>query len=228
MKILVLNGSPKKRSDTMVLTNSFLSGIRSVNRDDINIEIINVIEKNIKPCLGCFKCWENKNARCVIDDDQNEIIQKYIEADVIIFSFPLYGYAVPSHLKAVMDRFIPLNKMTIKEENGRAVHEKLVDLSKKQAICIVGSGFPNFNDNFAGLRIMLDNYFLKKEINIFVSETPMLNVKEAEPLTINLKNNMFIAGKEFIESGSISKELIKKIEEPMLDFNTYTNIVNSL
>ena len=39
---------------------------------------------------------------------------------------------------------------------------------------------------------------------------------------------MFIAGKEFIESGSISKELIKKIEEPMLDFNTYTNIVNSL
>ena len=82
--------------------------------------------------------------------------------------------------------------------------------------------------NFAGLRIMLDNYFLKKEINIFVSETPMLNVKEAEPLTINLKNNMFIAGKEFIESGSISKELIKKIEEPMLDFNTYTNIVNSL
>ncbi|MCI6614479.1 MAG: NAD(P)H-dependent oxidoreductase, partial [Mollicutes bacterium] len=153
---------------------------------------------------------------------------KYIEADVIIFSFPLYGYAVPSHLKAVMDRFIPLNKMTIKEENGRAVHERLVDLSKKQAICIVGSGFPNFNDNFAGLRIMLDNYFLKKEINIFVSETPMLNVKEAEPLTINLKNNMFIAGKEFIESGSISKELIKKIEEPMLDFNTYTNIVNSL
>ena len=75
---------------------------------------------------------------------------------------------------------------------------------------------------------MLDNYFLKKEINIFVSETPMLNVKEAEPLTINLKNNMVIAGKEFIESGSISKELIKKIEEPMLDFNTYTNIVNSL
>ena len=86
MKILVLNGSPKKRSDTMVLTNSFLSGIKSVNRDDINIEIINVIEKNIKPCLGCFKCWENKNARCVIDDDQNEIIKKYIEADVIIFS----------------------------------------------------------------------------------------------------------------------------------------------
>ena len=113
MKILVLNGSPKKRSDTMVLTNSFLLGIKSVNRDDINIEMINVIEKNIKPCLGCFKCWENKNDRCVIDDDQNEIIKKYIEADVIIFSFPLYGYAVPSHLKAVMDRFIPLNKMTI-------------------------------------------------------------------------------------------------------------------
>ena len=43
MKILVLNGSPRKRSDTMVLTNSFLSGIKSVNRDDINIEIINVI-----------------------------------------------------------------------------------------------------------------------------------------------------------------------------------------
>lgn len=87
MKILVLNGSPKKRSDTMVLTNSFLLGIKSVNRDDINIEIINVIEKNIKPCLGCFKCWENKNARCVIGDDQNEIIKNILKLMLLYFLF---------------------------------------------------------------------------------------------------------------------------------------------
>ena len=56
MKILVLNGSPKKKSDTMVLTKAFLSGMDKDGGH--SIEIINVIEKKIKPCMGCFSCWK--------------------------------------------------------------------------------------------------------------------------------------------------------------------------
>lgn len=52
MNVLVLNGSPKKQSDTMVLTNSFLKGFGSEHK----IDIINVIEKKINPCKGCFAC----------------------------------------------------------------------------------------------------------------------------------------------------------------------------
>ena len=48
MKVLVLNGSPKTVSDTMQLTNSFLEGMNTAG--DNEVEIIRVIEKQIKPC----------------------------------------------------------------------------------------------------------------------------------------------------------------------------------
>lgn len=150
MKILVLNGSPKANSDTMHLTNAFLERI-SQNKKH-NIEIINVIEKNIKPCMGCFACWKIQNGRCVQNDDQNSILEKITDSDVIIWSFPLYCYGMPSHLKAVVDRIIPLTKMSMKEENRIVSHDTLIDFSKKHYVVISGCGFPNWEGNFDGLK----------------------------------------------------------------------------
>ena len=54
MKVLVLNGSPKKKSDTFRLTEAFLKGLN--RREQHEVHVINVIEKNIAPCRGCFGC----------------------------------------------------------------------------------------------------------------------------------------------------------------------------
>ena len=108
MNILVLNGSPKKKSDTFRLTERFLKGL---NKDgNHKVDVINVIDKKIAPCQGCFGCWAKMDGHCVIDDDQNEILDLYKNADLIIWSFPLYCYGMPSHLKAFLDRTIRLLK----------------------------------------------------------------------------------------------------------------------
>ncbi|MBQ7995680.1 MAG: flavodoxin family protein [Bacilli bacterium] len=226
MKILVLNGSPKDKSDTMRLTSSFLKGMKK--RKDLEIEIIHLIKKNIKPCVGCFRCWKNNEGQCFQDDDQKEIMDKYEKADVIIWSFPLYSYAMPSHVKAVVDRLIPFNKMTMKEVNGHVVHAPRVDLSSKKLLFIAGCGFPNFDDNFEGLKIMIENKFGPKAETIFVSETPMLNEKEAEPLTTPLLNKFVEAGKYYSLNLSLSEKIKKELETPMLPKETYIKIVNSL
>ncbi len=55
MKILVLNGSPKrKKSDTMNITRAFLDGMGETREHVIHIE--NVIDKHIEYCSGCFTC----------------------------------------------------------------------------------------------------------------------------------------------------------------------------
>ena len=64
MKILVLNGSPKRESDTFRLTDAFLKGLN--NNKNHDIKVINVIEKNIAPCRGCFGCWHAMDGHCVI------------------------------------------------------------------------------------------------------------------------------------------------------------------
>ena len=129
MKILVLNGSPKKKSDTFHLTDAFLKGMNKEQKHDVTV--INVIEKNIAPCQGCFGCWAKMEGHCVINDDQNAILDLYKDADLIIWSFPLYCYAMPSHLKALLDRTIPLVKMKmVQGEDGTVTHEPLAKFEK--------------------------------------------------------------------------------------------------
>ena len=158
MKVLVLNGSPKKKSDTFRLTEAFLNGM---NKEQENTVItINVFENDIAPCRGCFDCWSNMDGHCVIQDDQNEILDLYTKADVVIWSFPLYCYSMPSHLKAVLDRTIPLVKMRMVEESdGTIRHEALADFSRIHTLVICGCGFPDWEGNFDALKIMCKNCF---------------------------------------------------------------------
>lgn len=224
MKILVLNGSPKIKSDTMRMTKSFLDGFSE--NTECEITIIDVIKKNIKPCTGCFMCWKNGDGKCVQKDDQNEILSKILESDVILWSFPLYCYSMPSHLKAVVDRLIPLCRLTIREENGRISHELLFDLSRKKYIVFSGSGFPNWEGNFEGLRLQMINNF-GNPIMVFVPETPLLNIPEAAPVAQMLLEKFRLAGEEFARTDTLLPETICALETPMIPKETYLARTNA-
>ena len=224
MKILVLNGSPKKVSDTFRLTDAFLKGL---NRDQKHeIKVINVIEKDIAPCRGCFGCWKAMDGHCVIDDDQNGILDDYRSSDLIIWSFPLYCYGMPSHLKAVLDRTIPLLKMSMVEHaDGVVQHETLVDFSKIHTLVICGCGFPDWDGNFDALRIMCRNCCGDPEM-IFVPESPMLNVLQAAAVADPLLAKFEKAGEEYEKALSLSKETVASLETPMIPKEVYLRIVN--
>ncbi len=225
MKILVLNGSPKAKSDTMRMTRSFLSGLQAQTECDVTV--IDVIKKNIKPCVGCFMCWKKGDGKCVQKDDQNEILREILASDVILFSFPLYCYSIPSHLKAVVDRLIPLSRLTMREENGRVSHETLFDLSKKKYIVFSGSGFPNWEGNFEGLRLQMKNNF-GDPLMVFVPETPLLNVPQAAVVAEPLLEKFRLAGEEFAKTGTLSEETVRMLEAPMLPKEIYLGQVNSV
>lgn len=223
MKILVLNGSPKKKSDTMHLTNSFFEGMNLVTSNDI--EIIDVIEKEIAPCRGCFGCWAAGNAKCVIDDYQNTILEKYLSADLCIWSFPLYCFGLPSHLKAVLDRFIPLVKMDMVQVGDEVRHVCNADLSQKKNIIICGAGFPYSEGNFEGVKITGKKCFHDPTM-IFVPETPLLNVEEAKSVA-DIKKAQFIeAGKEFAQNGKLTEETITTLESLMISNEDYLRKIN--
>ena len=224
MNILVLNGSPKAKSDTMRLTRSFLSGITAEIPCEINV--VDVIQKRVLPCLGCFGCWANGDGKCVQLDDQNDILAAYVKADVILWSFPLYCYGMPSHLKAVLDRTIPLLKLRMTETSGRVQHETLVDLSKKRNLVICGAGFPDWDGNFESLRLQMQHCFSTPTL-VFVPETPLLNIPEAAPVANPLLARFRLAGQEYARHLSLSSETIQELETPMLPKAAYLRGVNA-
>ena len=224
MKILVLNGSPKQKSDTFRMTDAFLKGLNPAQEHEVRI--VNVIEKKIAPCRGCFGCWQAMDGHCVIDDDQNEILDLYRRADLIIWSFPLYCYGMPSHLKAVLDRTIPLVKMKmLQEDDGRVRHEALVDFSKKHTLVFCGCGFPDWEGNFDGLRMQCRQCFGNLQM-VCVPETPMLNVPQAAVVADPLLASFEKAGAEYADSLTLSPETIARLETPMIPKETYIRIVN--
>ena len=218
MKILVLNGSPKKKSDTMVLTNAFLRGIKKNGSHDIFV--MNISEMKISSCRGCFGCWQVKNKHCVIDDDQNRILDLYPEVDLIIWSFPLYCFGMPSHIKAVLDRTIPLNQMKMEIVDGRTRHLPMVDFSKIHTVVISGCGFPNYEHNFEGLSRQCDLCF-GNLTKIFVPETPLLNIPEAKPVTEPKVLAFENAGEEYAKNFSLSPETIENLQSLMISKEDY-------
>ena len=218
MKILVLNGSPKKKSDTMVLTNAFLRGIKKNGSHEIFV--MNISEMKISSCRGCFGCWQVKNKHCVIDDDQNQILDLYPEVDLIIWSFPLYCYGMPSHIKAVLDRTIPLNQMKMEIVDGRTRHLPMVDFSKIHTVVISGCGFPNYEHNFEGLSRQCDLCF-GNLTKIFVPETPLLNIPEAKPVTEPKVLAFENAGEEYAKNFSLSPETIENLQSLMISKEDY-------
>ena len=218
MKILVLNGSPKKKSDTMVLTNAFLRGIKKNGSHEIFV--MNISEMKISSCRGCFGCWQVKNKHCVIDDDQNQILDLYPEVDLIIWSFPLYCFGMPSHIKAVLDRTIPLNQMKMEIVDGRTRHLPMVDFSKIHTVVISGCGFPNYEHNFEGLSRQCDLCF-GNLTKIFVPETPLLNIPEAKPVAEPKVLAFENAGEEYAKNFSLSPETIENLQSLMISKEDY-------
>jgi len=224
MKILVLNGSPKEKSDTFRLTRAFLKGL---NREETHeVHTVRVIEKEIAPCRGCFGCWQRMDGHCVMADDQNAILDLYREADLIIWSFPLYCYGMPSHLKAVLDRTIPLVTMKmVQQPDGTVRHEPLVDFSRIHTLVICGCGFPHWEGNFDSVKQMCKTCFGNPDI-VCVPETPLMNVPEAAIVTEPLLARFEQAGEEYAAALSLSAETVAGLERPMIPAEAYIRHVN--
>lgn len=224
MRVLVLNGSPKKRSDTFRMTERFLKGLNAAGEHEVTV--VNVIEKAIAPCKGCFGCWQQGEGHCLIGDDQNGILDLYRAADLIIWSFPLYCYGMPSHLKAVLDRTIPLMKMDMVQlSDGRVQHVPLADFSKIHTLVLCGCGFPDWEGNFDALKMQCKQCFGNLTM-VCVPETPMLNVPQAAVVADPLLDRFEAAGAEYAQSLCLSPETVARLETPMIPKEVYVSIVN--
>ena len=101
-KVLILSGSPRIGGNSDLLCDAFMRGaLESGN----NVEKIRVAAKKVAPCSGCYYCKDNKG-QCVYKDDMEEIMQKMIDADVIVLASPMYFYSINAQLKAVIDRTV--------------------------------------------------------------------------------------------------------------------------
>lgn len=226
MKTLILNGSPKgERSDTLHLSKAFARGISSAT--DNETTLIHVNEQQIGFCIGCFACKHN-GGTCVLHDDMGKILETMLESDVVIFSFPLYSYAMPGAMKNLVDRTMPLSSWNmVRNDEGKYGHRMQFDVSKMHHVMLCGCGFPNSKHNFEGAVRSFELKYPDSTI-ITVPETPMFNIPQAAQFVAPRIKEMEAAGAEYAERFTLSEETMKTICSPMIPEEIYAQFANGM
>ena len=224
MKILLLNGSPKReKSDTMHITRAFLDGMNEAAKQETHI--IDVIDRHIEYCTGCFMCKQNGGI-CFHDDDMRPILEAILDSDLLLFSFPLHSYGMPAPLKALFDRTLPLTSMAMRKSGDRYVHVGQADFSRLHFLMICGCGFPNSQHNFEPAVAQFKLCFPSRHTIMTIPESPMFNAPQAAIVTEPRLALVRQAGKQYAETGVIETALLEEISSPMIPEETYAAIVN--
>lgn len=115
--ILILNGSPRPRGNTVALIHSFVKGAEEAGHE---VSVCNIRGMNIAPCMGCLRGGQDPASPCVQKDDMDIIYKLYRECDLIVFASPLYFWGFTAQLKKVIDRLFAAM------EDGAAIIEEAV------------------------------------------------------------------------------------------------------
>lgn len=101
-KVLIISASPRKGGNSDLLCDQFLLGAKEAGH---NVEKIFLRDHKINYCLGCGVC--NNTHKCVQKDDMKALLDKMVEADVIVLATPVYFYTMDAQLKTFIDRCVP-------------------------------------------------------------------------------------------------------------------------
>jgi len=224
MKILVLNGSPRKeKGNTQILVNYFIKGAESVGA---NCETVYVSGLNINNCRGCFACWKNTPGKCVIKDDMEQIIDKMRQADLIVYATPLYHFGMTADLKKAIERTLPVVYPYIVNNGVKYSHPKRYKDFPEKFVIISTCGFPerlnfksmmdNFNDitnkKIIGQILCTAGEFLKSPLKDYIQWYFDAVVK---------------AGVEVVKKGTITTETSRILEQNFVDIETFLKYANS-
>ena len=101
-KILAISSSFRKGGNSDTLCDQFIRGAQEAGNE---VEKIFVNDYKINFCRGCGAC--NITHKCVQKDDMAVILDKMIEADVIVLATPVYFYNMNGQMKTLIDRTVP-------------------------------------------------------------------------------------------------------------------------
>ena len=101
-KVLILSGSPRRGGNSDTLCDQFLKGASDARHE---VEKYFISSHNIGYCSACYYC-QSHDGECCKKDDMTELMPKILEADVLVFSSPVYMYSLSAQLKTVFDRMV--------------------------------------------------------------------------------------------------------------------------
>lgn len=228
MQIVAINGGPRrgKISKTTMLLEAFLSGCQQGGAE---VETINLREKDIKMCTGCYNCWIKTPGQCALKDDMKEILLTLDKADVEVWATPLYFFGPTALFKNFVDRTIPLAEPYIIEKEGLCTHP-LRNKKAREIVFISVAGFcevEHFQPMSQWLCFIEGRGLLQVRAEIYRPSSEFMSAPPLKEKVDEILAATRQAGREFVQTGDISEKTMQSICQDMLpDKETYIDLAN--
>jgi len=148
MLVLGINGSPRPKGNSQYLMSLFMEEMKARGNDT---QVLDAVKLKINPCIGCGNC--EKKGVCIFKDDfTNIFLPAVIKADIIVLGSPIYFYAFPALIKALIDRIQVLwsRKYRLKMDEFKGRRRKGV---------LLAVGATRGKDLFDGLKLTARYFF---------------------------------------------------------------------
>lgn len=107
MNVLAICGAANKSRNTAAMLKSALDGALSIS--GAKGEMVYLYDLNFKGCIGCHSCKlldESKFGRCILRDDLTPVLEKAIDADVILIGSPIYFSDITGETRSFLERYL--------------------------------------------------------------------------------------------------------------------------
>lgn len=227
MRVLALNSSARSRQEsyTVKMLTPLVEGMREAGAD---VEVVNLREKKIRNCIGCFTCWTKTPGQCIHKDDMTlELFPKLLASDMVIYASPLFYHTINATMAAFMERTLPAAFPFFEQgEDGKTFHPARykVPASVLLSVC----GFPEA----AEFEPMLEFFrstrhkdakpiaaICRAGANLLSS--PMLEKKVNDVLAATKQ-----AGRELVKTMKIAPETMARITQSLGDVKSFGKMGN--
>ena len=159
MKTLAICGAANKTRNTATMLKSAYDGALSV--PGATGEFIWLYDLNFKGCLGCHSCKlldESKLGRCAERDELTPVLEKAIEADVLLIGTPIYYGNLTGETRSFLERFL-FPGMTYNKERT-PTYPKRINVGWVYTMNAPGE---TYTELFSGLDGMIEHFIGKSE-----------------------------------------------------------------
>lgn len=227
MKVLALNSSARAGSDskTEIMLKALVDGLRDAGAE---VEVVNLKDKKIRVCAGCFTCWTKTPGKCIHQDDMTkELFAKWVESDFCVYATPLFHHTVNATMKTFIERTLPVAEPYLIKEGGRWSHplryEKIPG-----AVVLSVAGFPAMSA-FEALQHYVNFLFGYREGRLWaeIYRPGAENLLYAGQKRNDILEATRQAGRELVERKTILPETKARIEQPISDdFDEFAELAN--
>jgi multimeric flavodoxin WrbA len=184
----------------MYKDDSFIPKINKLVTDELtklesNGETIFLHEKDIKACLGCFKCWVQTPGICIIDDFGREVSKKVIQSSNLIYITPITYGGYSSELKKALDRTIGLISPFFRVYKDEIHHETRYD--QYPNLIVIGT-LPDENKEQEEIFSKLVKRNVLNNFAPLDSSTIIYHSDDDKTIREKIKNSLSIVGDESV------------------------------